>query len=107
MTCCWLTAIPLLIGTGPPVDGFTLESSASGKPAGVRFRVEIDGKTCRASWDEYERRLFADLDRDGNGHLDRREAARVPSAAFLRSLLQAETETETTALTAPLGHRDA
>src|SRR5262245_38218599 len=107
MTSCWLTAMSLLIAAPPLGDGFDLEARVAGKPVSIRFRVEVDGKAFRTSWQEYERRLFADLDRDGNGHLDRREAARVPSAAFLRSLLQAETETETTELTAPLGKLDA
>jgi Ca2+-binding EF-hand superfamily protein len=103
---CWLTALQLLITAPQPGDGFDLESRTAGKPALIRFRVEIDGKACRTSWEEYERRLFADLDRDSNGHLDRREAARVPSAAFLRSLLQADTETETAELTVPFSKLD-
>jgi Ca2+-binding EF-hand superfamily protein len=44
----------------------------------------------RAAWQAYLDKVFADLDCDRDGFLSRAEAARVPSAAFLQTLLQGE-----------------
>ena len=42
--------------------------------------MELDGRPLDAVWDETFRKLFADLDRDGDGFLSREEARRAPSA---------------------------
>jgi EF hand len=70
--------------TRPP-DG--AEWLVPGAPA-IRARVDVtlDGRSITAVWDEALDRLFADLDRDGNGSLDRAEAARAPSALRLRQI---------------------
>src|SRR5687767_136036 len=101
-----LAVLALVLAAPPSADTVDLETVVVGKARLVRFQVEVDGKSCRLPWEEYEQRLFTDLDRDDNGHLDRKEAARVPSAAFLRSLLQADTETETGEVIAPFAKLD-
>jgi Ca2+-binding EF-hand superfamily protein len=51
-------------------------------PVLVGLRVQLDGRPLdeahRAAWDDYVRRLFAHLDRNGDGILDEREAAPAP-----------------------------
>ena len=60
------------------------------RPVLLRLHVEVDGRPFRALWQEYLDKLFADLDRDGDGALSPAEAARVPDCAFLRAFLQGE-----------------
>jgi Ca2+-binding EF-hand superfamily protein len=57
-----------------------------GRAVRVRIEVELDGQPLEAFWDETFRRLFADLDRDGDGLLSREEARRAPSALRVRQL---------------------
>src|SRR5581483_7382654 len=51
-------------------------------PVLLGLRALVDGKPLdeahRAAWDEYVRRLFAHLDRNGDGSLDEREASAAP-----------------------------
>src|SRR5262245_20105420 len=51
-------------------------------PVLVRLHVLVDGKPFRAvhrgTWDEYLKRLFRHLDRNGDGVLDEQEAAAAP-----------------------------
>jgi Ca2+-binding EF-hand superfamily protein len=58
------------------------------RPALFRLHVQIDDKPATARWDEYLRRLFQFLDRNGDGVLSKEEAGRTPSAQVLMSLLQ-------------------
>jgi Ca2+-binding EF-hand superfamily protein len=57
------------------------------KPARLELRVEIDGKSVPAVWDETFARMLAFYDRNGDGVLDRTEAGRLPSAFALRQVL--------------------
>jgi Ca2+-binding EF-hand superfamily protein len=57
-----------------------------GRPLRVRVDVELDGQPLEAFWDETFRKLFAELDRDGDGLLSREEARRAPSALRVRQL---------------------
>lgn len=57
------------------------------EPARLELRVEIDGKSVPAVWDETFAKLLAFCDRDGNGALDKAEAGRAPSAFALRQAL--------------------
>jgi Ca2+-binding EF-hand superfamily protein len=58
------------------------------RPALFRLHVRIDGKPATAVWDEYLRRLFQFLDRNGDGVLSKEEAGRTPNGQVLMSLLQ-------------------
>jgi Ca2+-binding EF-hand superfamily protein len=58
-----------------------------GKPARIELRVTIDGQSVPAVWDETFAKMLAFYDRDGDGVLDRTEAARLPSPFALRQVL--------------------
>lgn len=53
----------------------------------VELRVEVDGTPVSAIWDETFARLFAFFDRNGDGVLDAKEAARLPSPLALRQAM--------------------
>ena len=52
----------------------------------LRIEVELDGRPLDEVWDETFHKLFADLDRDGDGFLSREEVRRAPSALRVRQL---------------------
>jgi Ca2+-binding EF-hand superfamily protein len=56
-------------------------------PVLIGLRVLVDGRPLeeahRAAWDDYVHRLFRHLDRNGDGVLDEREAARAPSPVMV------------------------
>ena len=58
---------------------------AEARPLLIRLDVRLDGKPVRAAWDDFINYLFAYLDVNGDGVLDRDEVERVPSAAQVRS----------------------
>jgi Ca2+-binding EF-hand superfamily protein len=49
-----------------------------GQPVLARIHVRVDGKAYAQRWERYISQLFAFLDRNGDGVLDRAEAERVP-----------------------------
>lgn len=102
-----MTFVFLLGLLAPPPAAADLELTVAGKSTLLRWRIEADGQPATAAWIAYQKSLFVDLDRDGDGRLDRQEASRVPSAAFLRSFLQGDTETETAEASAPFAKLDA
>lgn len=53
----------------------------------VRLRADLGGEDAGAVWDRAIEKLFAFLDRDGDGSLSPAEAARLPGAFDLRRLL--------------------
>ncbi len=57
------------------------------KPARLELRVEINGKSVPAVWDETFATILAYYDRDGDGVLTKTEAGRLPSAFALRQVL--------------------
>jgi hypothetical protein len=57
-----------------------------GQTRRLRVDVELDGQPLETFWDETFRRLFSDLDRDGNGFLSREDVRRAPSALRVRQL---------------------
>jgi Ca2+-binding EF-hand superfamily protein len=58
------------------------------RPILFRLHLEVDGKPYVARWEEYLRKLFTYLDRNGDGVLDRDEAARAPIPQQLLQLFQ-------------------
>lgn len=57
------------------------------KLARVELRVEVGGTPVSAIWDQTFARLFAFFDRNGDGVLDAKEAALLPSARSLRQAM--------------------
>ena len=57
------------------------------EPVRLEIRVEIDGKSVPAVWDETFARMLAFCDLNGDGILDKAEAGRLPSAFALRQVL--------------------
>lgn len=57
------------------------------KIARVQISVEVDGKSLSAIWDETFARLHAFFDRNGDGFLDAKEAARLPAPLALRQAM--------------------
>jgi Ca2+-binding EF-hand superfamily protein len=60
---------------------------ASDRPVLIRLHLEAGGKPYYAPWDVYMRKFFAWFDRNGDGVLDRKEAANVPNFNFLNNTL--------------------
>jgi Ca2+-binding EF-hand superfamily protein len=58
------------------------------RPVLLRLHLTVDGQPYSVRWNEYLKRLFAYLDRDGNGSLDRAELGGMPSAAQLATMTQ-------------------
>jgi len=80
---------------------------ADNGPVLLRLHVQIDGKPYGAAWERYLDKLFADLDRDGDGFLSKAEASRAPSAEFLQSFLQGNLNLEAAAESVPFKDLDA
>ena len=84
-----------LVGTSPAANAEKASPRAEGlnllvledKPVRLELRVEIDGKSVPAVWDETFTKLFSFHDRDDDGFLDKAEAGRLPSAFALRQVL--------------------
>jgi Ca2+-binding EF-hand superfamily protein len=53
------------------------------RPLLVRLHVRIDGRPLQAAWQDAVGKVFAYLDTNADGSLDRNEAERVPPAALL------------------------
>src|SRR5216683_3782580 len=58
------------------------------RPILFRLHLRVDGKPYAARWEEYLGKLFAYLDRDGDGVLDKDEAARAPTPPQLQQVFQ-------------------
>src|SRR5262245_12205959 len=50
------------------------------RPVLIRMHIRVDGKPVRTASDEFMKYLFAYLDVNGDGTLDKDEAARAPTA---------------------------
>jgi hypothetical protein len=71
----------------PRTDALDLLFIESEKPARLELRVEVDGKSVPAIWDETFAKLLTFFDRNADGSLDKGEAARLPSAFAVRQVL--------------------
>jgi Ca2+-binding EF-hand superfamily protein len=58
------------------------------RPVLFRLHLTVDGKPYAARWEAFLTKLFAFLDRDDDGMLDRVEASRAPLPAQLAQLMQ-------------------
>lgn len=52
-------------------------------PVWIRFHVQLDGKPLLDAWEDFMGKLFAHLDKNGDGVLSKDEALRVPPAQVL------------------------
>jgi Ca2+-binding EF-hand superfamily protein len=60
------------------------------RPLRFRLHVRVNGQPFRQRWHDFMARLFAYADFDGNKVLTREEAARLPSPAMIKNLLQGQ-----------------
>jgi Ca2+-binding EF-hand superfamily protein len=58
------------------------------RPLVIRLRVQVDGKSFQTPWQSALKDLFDFYDRDGDGGLDEKEAARLPSPQELMQGVQ-------------------
>ena len=79
-----LAAPPAVPAVAP--DPLVLTYVGGERKQKIRIDVELDGRPLASVWDETFHKLFADLDRDGDGFLSREEARRAPSALRVRQL---------------------
>jgi Ca2+-binding EF-hand superfamily protein len=101
--------VPFAGGAEPPGEGDAQDALllADAGPVLLRLHVRIDGRPVSAAWQHYLDRLFADLDRDGNGVLSMTEAARAPAPDFLSSFLHGALNLEAAAEAVPFDKLDA
>ena len=78
---------PARPAVSPRADALDLVLLGGPVPQRVELRVEIDGTSVPAVWDETFAKLHTFHDRDASGSLDKAEAARLPSAFALRQVL--------------------
>lgn len=71
----------------PRADALDLLLVGAEKPIRLELRVEIEGKSVPAVWDETFAKLLTFFDRDADGSLNKGEVARLPSAFALRQVL--------------------
>ncbi len=76
-------------------------------PVVLRLHLLVDDQPASTVRTRYLDKLFADLDRDGDGFLSEAEAARAPSVAFLQSFLNGGTAVEAKENIAPFDQLDA
>ena len=86
-----LLALALAVASSPAADPVapTLELAVvgDGQLARLEVRASVDGTPVPAVWDDTFAKLHAYFDRDGNGSLDEKEAARLPAAKALRQAM--------------------
>ncbi|MGH7173454.1 MAG: hypothetical protein ACRELF_09475 [Gemmataceae bacterium] len=61
---------------------------ASDRPVLLRLHLRNGGRPYDAPWDDYMRKMYAHLDKNGDGKLDKTEAERAPDIQFLNFHLQ-------------------
>lgn len=80
----------------PPADPSQLEEVQDlvlfldDRPVVVRLHLYLDGEPHARKWENFIKKLFAFLDRDGDGELDRSEARNIPDPSHLSQLLQGQ-----------------
>jgi Ca2+-binding EF-hand superfamily protein len=96
MKTIWtLAALPVLFGAwcaagaGPPApagDGYDFVYLGEARPLLLRMYVQIDGRPLKAHWDDFVAEVFKYLDVNGDGVLNREEAARTPPLEVLSNV---------------------
>jgi Ca2+-binding EF-hand superfamily protein len=61
---------------------------ASDRPVLIRMHLRVGDKAYSAAWDAWMDKLFVWFDKDGDGYLSSKEAARIQQAQYLQFLLQ-------------------
>jgi Ca2+-binding EF-hand superfamily protein len=78
--------------SAPPPKGATEYQDVAffgdDRPFLIRLHVLIDDQPPRKAWENYVRRWFQHLDRDGDGLLDVKEIRRAPAAGALQNLMR-------------------
>jgi Ca2+-binding EF-hand superfamily protein len=101
--------LPLAGAADPPGEDDAQDALvlADAGPVLLRLHVRIDGRPVAAAWNRYLDRLFADLDRDGDGFLSKPEAARAPAPDFLHAFLHGALNLEAATEAVPFDRLDA
>lgn len=71
-----------------PLDAVDFVFVASDRPVLLRLHLRNGGRPYPAAWDDYMQKLYAHMDRNGDGVLDKAETERAPDAQFLQFQLQ-------------------
>jgi Ca2+-binding EF-hand superfamily protein len=74
----------------PPDDTQDVLFLCDERPVLLRLHLRLDGRPAATRWHAFMARLFAFLDRNGDGVLDRTEAGRAPAPFQVRQLLQGD-----------------
>jgi Ca2+-binding EF-hand superfamily protein len=61
---------------------------ASDRPVFIRMHLLVGDKPYAAAWEAWMDKLFTWFDKDGNGFLDQKEAARLQQAQYLQFMIQ-------------------
>jgi Ca2+-binding EF-hand superfamily protein len=69
-------------------DFIDLVFVGSDKPVLLRLHIRNNARPYSAAWEDYMGKLYAYLDKNGDGTLDKAEAERAPTIQFLRFHLQ-------------------
>jgi Ca2+-binding EF-hand superfamily protein len=77
----------------PAADAIDMVYLAETQPVLLRLHITVDGKPLTALWEECITRVFAYLDTNGDGFLDKSEIQRVPPPAALFGVGANETPT--------------
>ncbi len=80
---------------------------AENRPLLLRLHLTVDGRPCAAPWADFMGRLFAFLDRDGDGFLDKDEVGRVLRPQQLQLILDGNFYQPPPAQPTPLEELDA
>jgi Ca2+-binding EF-hand superfamily protein len=99
-------ALLILGGTAKADDVPRVILLGETRPVVLGLRLEIDGKPAAAAWKRYLDRVFDDLDQNGDGVLNRDEAARAMKVEFLSGFLQGSLDVESSRNSAPFNELD-
>jgi Ca2+-binding EF-hand superfamily protein len=72
----------------PPIDYIDFVFVASDRPVLLRLHLRNGARPYSAAWDDYMQKLYAYLDKNGDGVLNKAEAERAPDIQFLQFHLQ-------------------
>lgn len=73
-----------------PAPGVNLTVTIGDASTLIRLETLIEGEPLTSACEEFLARLFAELDRDGDGAINAREAERAPTGEWLRTLARGD-----------------